>query len=111
MPLLICQLKLEGPSFGIAWVRVGSPAVPRKNARYWPAVDPAEFVEFPRETAQQKGSTVTPEWPIAFTRLKVNPGEILSSFPCNHIHGCYGGWTEELRTVGALPDIEVRIYG
>jgi len=83
----------------------------RKDGRYWLAVGPAEFVEFPREIALQKGSTVTPEWPIAFTRLKVGAGDFLSSFPCNHIHGCYGDWTEELRTVGDLLDIEVRVYG
>jgi L-fucose isomerase len=83
----------------------------RKDGRYWLAVVPAEFVEFPREMALQKGSTVTPEWPIAFTRFKVGAGDFLSSFPCNHIHGCYGDWTEELRTVGDLLDIKVRVYG
>jgi L-fucose isomerase len=82
----------------------------RRDGRYWLAVVPAEIVEFPRDIALQKGSTVTPEWPIAFTRLKVAPEEFLSSFPCNHIHGCYGDWTKELQTVGELLGIEVRLY-
>lgn len=82
----------------------------RKDGRYWLAVVPAEIVEFPRDIALQKGSTVTPEWPIAFTRLKVPPEEFLSTFPCNHIHGCYGHWVQELLSIGELLGIEVRLY-
>ena len=82
----------------------------RKNGRYWLAIVPAEFVGFPREIALQKGSTVTPEWPIAFTKLKVGPEKFLSTFPCNHIHGCYGDWTRELEAVGRLLGIETRVY-
>jgi L-fucose isomerase len=74
------------------------------------AIVPAEFVGFPRKIAIQKGSTVTPEWPIAFTRLKVGPEEFLSTFPCNHIHGCYGDWTRELQMVGSLLGFETRVY-
>jgi L-fucose isomerase len=82
----------------------------RKNGRYWLAVVPAEIVEFPREVALQKGGTVTPEWPIAFTRLRVGPEEFLSTFPCNHIHGCYGDWVRELELVGTLLGIETKVY-
>ena len=82
----------------------------RKNGRYWLAIVPAEFVEFPREVALQKGATVTPEWPIAFTRLQCPPEEFLATFPCNHIHGCYGDWVNELCHVAALLDIEVKQF-
>ena len=82
----------------------------RKNGRYWLAIVQAEFVEFPREVALQKGSTVTPEWPIAFARLKSSPDEFLSTFPCNHIHGCYGDWTAEFLHLAAILGIESKIY-
>jgi len=82
----------------------------RKNGRYWLAVVPAEIVEFPREVALQKGGTITPEWPVAFTRLKVSPEEFLSSFPCNHIHGCYGDWVQELLNVADILGIEAKVF-
>lgn len=90
--------------------RVTLARLARKNGKYWLAIVPAEFVEFPRETALKKGATVTPEWPIAFTRLQVGPEEFLSTFPCNHIHGCYGDWVRELEMVGKLLGIETRVY-
>ncbi|MEI6082674.1 MAG: hypothetical protein WCS70_00050 [Verrucomicrobiota bacterium] len=71
----------------------------RKNGRYWLAIVPAEFVEFPREVALKKGATVTPEWPIAFAKLQCLAEKFLATFPCNHIHGCYGDWVNELLQV------------
>jgi L-fucose isomerase len=82
----------------------------RKNGRYWLAIVPAELVEFPREVALQKGSTVTPEWPIAFARLKSSPEAFLSTFPCNHIHGCYGDWTAEFLHLANILGIETKVY-
>jgi len=82
----------------------------RKNGRYRLAIVPAEFVEFPRKTALEKGSTVTPEWPIAFARLEVEPEEFLSTYPCNHIHGCYGEWANEMKAVAELLGIEAIVY-
>jgi len=82
----------------------------RKGGRYWLAIVPAEFVGLPRAEALNRGSTVTPEWPIAFTRLKVPADEFLGSFPCNHIHGCYGDWSAELQHVATLLGIEARVY-
>ena len=82
----------------------------RKNGRYWMAIVPAEFVEFPREVALKKGSTVTPEWPIAFTRLQCSADAFLADFPCNHIHGCYGDWEQELLHVAGILGIETKIF-
>ena len=82
----------------------------RKNGRYWMAIVPAEFVGLPREIALKKGSTVTPEWPIAFAKLKTGPEKFLSTFPCNHIHGCYGDWTAELVHLANILGIEYQIY-
>jgi L-fucose isomerase len=82
----------------------------RKNGRYWMAIVPAEFVEFPREVALAKGATCTPEWPIAFTRLESSAEDFLATYPCNHIHGCYGDWERELLHVAALLGIETKVF-
>jgi L-fucose isomerase len=82
----------------------------RKQGKYWLAVVPAKFVEFPREVALAKGSTTTPEWPVAFTRLKVSADEFLSAFPCNHIHGVYGEYVDELIQIGKILDIDVKVF-
>jgi len=90
--------------------RVTLARLARKNGRYWMAIVPGEFVEFPREVSLAKGATCTPEWPIAFTRLQCAADDFLATYPCNHIHGCYGDWEKELLQVAALLGIEARVY-
>lgn len=82
----------------------------RKNGKYRLALLPAEFVEFPEDVALAKGSTTTPEWPIAFTRLQVSADEFLARFPCNHIHGVYGDFVQEWLTVARLLEIDVDLF-
>lgn len=82
----------------------------RKNGEYYLTIVPAEFVEFDREKMLALGSTTTPVWPAAFTRLKVSPEYFISNFPCNHIHGVYGDWTESLVNVAKILDIPVKIF-
>ncbi len=82
----------------------------RKHGKYWLAIVPAELVEFPDEVARAKAATTTPEWPHAFARLKVTPDEFLSSYPCNHTHGCYGNWVPELLNLARILGIEARVY-
>ena len=82
----------------------------RKDGKYRLALVPGELVEFPRDVAFKKGSATTPEWPMAFARLKVSADEFLSAFPCNHIHGVYGNYVEEWLTVARLLDIEVKLF-
>ncbi len=82
----------------------------RKNGKYWLALVPAEFVEFPREVALRKGSATTPEWPVAFARLSTSADEFLRSFPCNHIHGVYGDYVQEWLTAARILGIEVKLF-
>jgi L-fucose isomerase len=82
----------------------------RKDGKYWLAVVPGEFVQFPRKVMVAKGATVTPEWPIAFTRLGCAADDFLANFPCNHIHGCYGDWRREWLHVADLLGIEARVF-
>jgi L-fucose isomerase len=82
----------------------------RKAGKYWMAIVPGEFIDFPREEALLMGATVTPQWPIAFTRLKVSAEEFLTYYPCNHIHGVYGDYVEELQWIAKILKIEARIF-
>ena len=82
----------------------------RRSGRYWLAIVPAQLIGFPEATARAKAATTTPEWPHAFARLSVTPDEFLASYPCNHIHGCYGDWVDELVNVAAILGIESRVY-
>lgn len=82
----------------------------RKNGKYWLALVPAEFVEFPREVALRKGAATTPEWPVAFARLSTSADEFLRSFPCNHIHGVYGDYVQEWLTAARILGIEVKLF-
>ena len=79
----------------------------RKNGRYRLTIVPAELVQFDREKMEALGNLTTPQWPIAFARLKAAPESFLSRFPCNHIHGVYGDCEEELMTFARLLNIEV----
>jgi len=82
----------------------------RKGTEYWLSIVPCEFVQFPHAEMMKMGSTVTPEWPIAFTRLQCSSGEFLESFPCNHIHGCYGDWVNELQHVAKRLGIRSHVF-
>ncbi len=82
----------------------------RKGTKYVLSIVPAEIVRFERETMLKMGDTTTPQWPIAFTKLRVGPEYFLSHFPCNHIHGVYGDCTGSLRTFAELLGIEVRLF-
>ena len=82
----------------------------RKGGRYRMTIVPAQLIEFPPEEAQALGSLTTPEWPVAFARLRVSADEFLGRFPCNHIHGVYGDCVEELKTVARLLDMDVDVF-
>ncbi len=82
----------------------------RKNGQYELTIVPAEIVEFEREKMLELGSQTTPQWPIAFTKLKVSPEYFISNFPCNHIHGVYGDCVEGLVNVAKILNIPVKIF-
>jgi L-fucose isomerase len=90
--------------------RVTLARLARKKGKYWMAIVPAELVAFSREKAMQKGSTVTPQWPIAFARLEVIADRFLSEFPCNHIHGVYGDYVKEMQIVAQVLGIESKVF-
>lgn len=82
----------------------------RKGSRYCLTIVPAELVQFDREKMLAMGETTTPQWPIAFARLKVGPDFFLENFPCNHIHGVYGDHVEDLKIFAKLMNMDVQVF-
>ena len=82
----------------------------RKQGKYWLAIVPAQFVEFPEDVARAKAATTTPEWPHAFAKIEVSPDEFLATYPCNHTHGICGDWVDELLAVAQILGIDAVVY-
>jgi L-fucose isomerase len=82
----------------------------RKDGRYWMGIAPGEFLALPEEEALAKAQATTPEWPHAFTRLRVPPERLIATYSSNHIHGVYGDYVEELTWVCKILGIEAEIY-
>ncbi|MBI9105288.1 MAG: L-fucose/L-arabinose isomerase family protein [Spirochaetales bacterium] len=82
----------------------------RRNGNYRMAIVPGEIVQFEQDEMERLGEQVTPEWPIAFTKIDATPELFLSEFPCNHIHGVYGDYIEELVQICRIKGIEYQIF-
>lgn len=82
----------------------------RRDGVYWMAIVPGEIVQFDEDTMNSLGDQVTPEWPIAFTKIEAEPADFLERFPCNHIHGVYGDYTAELIHVCDILKIEHVVF-
>lgn len=79
----------------------------RKDGKYWLAIMPGEFLNYPRKKCEE----TTKEWPHAFVKLKVTPEELISQYGSNHCHAIYGDWVEELVTISDLLGIEAKVFG
>lgn len=82
----------------------------RRDGKYWLAILPAEFLEFPEEKAEKKAQATTKEWPHAFARLKTTPDEFLSQYDSNHGHAIYGDWVDELVWVAKILGIDYKVF-
>ncbi len=91
--------------------RVTLARLARKNGCYTLTIVPAEFVRFDPEKEAVLRRVATPQWPVAFTRLRVSADFFISRFPCNHIHGVYGDYTDRLIRVAELLGIGYEVYG
>jgi L-fucose isomerase len=82
----------------------------RRQGRYWMAIVPADFVEYPEEEAWRKAQATTPEWPHAFARFRVPPDVFLASYDSNHIHGVYGDYVQELVWVCRILGMDYQVF-
>jgi L-fucose isomerase len=105
------------PAGGASVMHVAAPGpvtlarLARRNGRYWMAIVPGEFVEFPPEVTARKVAATTPQWPHAFARLRVPADELLAEYDSNHIHGVYGDWVADLVWFCRMTGIEPRVFG
>ncbi len=81
----------------------------RKRDQYCLTIVPGEIVQFDEPKMEALGALATPQWPVAFTRLKAPYGAFLENYPCNHIHGVYGDYVREWTLVARLLNIPVQI--
>jgi len=92
------------PAGGAAVKHVAAPGkvtlarLTRQNGKYHMTIVPAEFVRLPEEKEKQLIKEVQEEWPHAYAKLKTDMGTFLKYYPCNHIHGVYGNYVNELIT-------------
>jgi len=82
----------------------------RRSGKYWLAILPAEFIELPKEKAEEKAKEVQIDWPHAYARLRVTPEVFLSEYDSNHIHGAYGNWVDDLAWAAKTLGIEYRLF-
>lgn len=76
------------------------------SGRYRMACVKGEFVSFGEERDETLAAGVQDNWPHAYARLKCAPETFIEGFHCNHIHGVYGDFVEELKTFCAIREIE-----
>ena len=81
----------------------------RKGDDYYLTIVPGEIVHFSQEKMVELGGTATPAWPVAFTKCSVSAEEFIEKYPCNHIHGVYGDYVEDLKMVAKLLNIPVQV--
>ncbi len=82
----------------------------RRSGKYWLAILPAEFIELPKEKAEEKAKEVQIDWPHAYARFRVSPEKFLAEYDSNHIHGAYGDWVDELTWAAKTLGIDYRIF-
>lgn len=88
----------------ITWARLA-----RKGSRYYMTIVPGEIIQYELSKMQELGALATPAWPVAFTKIEASARLFLEKYPCNHIHGVYGDYTDELRHIANILGIEVLI--
>lgn len=81
----------------------------RRQGEYELTLVPGEIVRLPQARMEELGALATPQWPVAFARLKVRAEDFLAQYPCNHIHGVYGDWTREWLLAARALGIPARV--
>lgn len=79
------------------------------SGQYRMAVVPAELVSFGEAEDEKIAQGVQDNWPHAYARFECSPEDFIDGFHCNHIHGVYGDYVEELRTFCQIKNIEFEL--
>jgi len=65
-----------------------------------------EFVNFGDEENERIAAIEQDNWPHAFCRMDCDMESFIQAINCNHIHGTYGNWVEELKVFCNAAGIE-----
>ena len=81
----------------------------RQDGRYVMTIVPGELINLSKEVMEQMASDVQVEWPHAYMKLDTDKDTFLKYYPCNHIHGVYGNYVEELKAFCRVKGIEAKV--
>ena len=68
----------------------------RKNGQYHMTIVTGKVVEMPESQMKELANRVQIEWPHAYIKLNTTMDNFMKYYPCNHIHGVYGDYVDEL---------------
>ncbi|NQS88473.1 L-fucose/L-arabinose isomerase family protein [Patescibacteria group bacterium] len=91
--------------------RVTLARLARINGKYIMSIVPGEILDLPKKKAEELAKGVQEEWPHAYVQIDASINDFLSYYPCNHIHGVYGEYVDELVQFCKLKGIEYRLLG
>ena len=74
--------------------------------RYRMAIVHGEFVSFGEEEDEKLACGVQDNWPHAFAKIDCSARHFVDNIHCNHIHGTYGNWVEEMKVFCESSGIE-----
>lgn len=78
----------------------------KDTTRYRMVVIHGEFVSFGPEKDEEYACASQDNWPHAFAKLDCSFETFIEEMHCNHIHGTYGNYVDELRTFCIAADVE-----
>lgn len=81
----------------------------RMGSEYYLTIVPGEVVQFSKEEMDRLGNSATPAWPCCFTKCSVSAEEFIEKYPCNHAHGVYGNYVDELINVAKILGIRYQV--
>jgi len=74
------------------------------------AIIKGEFVQFNDKKNNELIKNTQIEWPHAFAKLETTKEKFINKFPCNHIHGVYGDYVNELLLLCELLGIDAVVF-
>ncbi len=111
------ELRPQGfyfPAGGAAVYHIAAPGtvtlarLTRSDGKYQMVIVPAEFVGFGEEN-DRIAAVSQDNWPHAFARFHCPVEKFIDHFHCNHIHGVYGEWTNELQMLCRILNVECHV--
>ena len=68
----------------------------RKNGKYHMTIFKGQVVDLDEQTKEKLSKEVQEEWPHVYVELEMSMERFLEHYPCNHTHGVYGDYIDEL---------------